>query len=507
MPTDTPALSISGLTKRYHADDRLIVANDAIDVTVVPGALHAIVGENGAGKSTLAHILAGITRPDAGSVHILGQSLTLGSPASSRSAGIGLVAQHLTLVDTLTVWENVVLADTPSSYGWIDRDAARETVSKLSADLELDVSPDALVGTLPLPVRQGIEIIKALSQIARILILDEPTSVLGPEESSRLFDRIERIREDGTTVILVTHRMREVLQQATDVTVLRAGRSVASYTRDQFDEARIVESMIGRPAPTSTRSTQPVNVHDIAFSLHDICLTSGGRSVLQDLSLEIRRGEILGLAGVSGNGQTELATIISGNRQGDSGRISFAETDVTHFDAGQRRRSGLAYIPEDRRKSALVSEFSVRDNLFLGGHHAFGSAWHWDREATKKAATELVDTYDIRTASLDVPVGSLSGGNQQKVVIARELSRDPDVIVAMHPTQGLDIGAANFVHERLLAARATGCGTLVVSNDLDELQKLSDRIAVIYRGSIAGICDISDYDETRIGSWMTSGKS
>ena len=502
---DTPALSVSGLTKHYRTDDRPVIANDAVDLTVDACALHAIVGENGAGKSTLAHILAGITSPDSGTVNVFGTPLPFGQPLAARSLGIGLVAQHFTLVDTLTVWENVILGREPTSNGWIDRDAGRQQVTDLASTLDLDLNPDDLVETLPLPMRQGVEIIKALAGETRILILDEPTSVLGPEESARLFERIHRLRDDETTILLVTHRMREVMDHATDVTVLRGGRSIVSHARSEFAENQIVESMIG----TTERSFAAVPVTSdqsgTALAIRNLTLIDGDRSILRDLTLEVGRGEIVGLAGVAGNGQSELAETIAGIRNAESGTIYIGETDVSEFEAGQRRACGLAYIPEDRRKAALISSFSVRDNLFLGGQRAFGTAFQWDRASSEEAADQLIGEYDIRTNSQHTPVSSLSGGNQQKVVLARELSRNPTVIVAMHPTQGLDLGAAKFVHERLVAARSSGCGTLLVSNDLDELRQLSDRIAVIYKGQIAGVCDRDDYDEARIGAWMTAG--
>lgn len=508
MPLEnSPAIFVSGLTKRYVGDDQIVVANDNIDFTVGPGSLHAIVGENGAGKSTLAHALSGLVHPDSGTIEVFGQALNPGDPNASKAAGIGLVAQHFTLVDTLSVWENVVLGDEPSHAGWIDRDAAREAVTSLADLLDLDLSPDTEVGTLPLPTRQGIEIIKALKGDARILILDEPTSVLGPAESGRLFRRIEMLRSSGTTVILVTHRLREVLDHATDVTVLRRGESVATFSRNEFDEPRIIEAIIGKPAASIVPASSPAS-HEpgpAALSLENVHLQVHGRSVLEGLSLNIRQGEIVGLAGVAGNGQTELASVIAGSLTPSEGRVRFGKTDVTECDTGRRRRSKLAYIPEDRRKSGLVGSFTVRDNLFLGGHQQFGKPWKWDRVTMESAAADLIEEFDIRTPSSLVRVDSLSGGNQQKVVLARELSRDPRVLLAMYPTQGLDLGATAFVHQRLREARSSGCGILIVSNDLDELRQLSDRIAVIYKGRIAGVCDAAGYDEQQIGSWMTSG--
>ncbi len=506
MPTDPiPALVTTGLTKRYVSDDQIVVANDRIDLTVAPGSLHAIVGENGAGKSTFAHIVSGRVAPDSGQVDVFGSLLPLANPGASRSAGIGLVAQYFTLVDTLTVWENVVLGEEPGSAGWIDRDLARETVNTLSAALDLRVSPDALVGTLPLPTRRGVEIIKALRENARILILDEPTSVLGPKESIGLFDRIAALRETGTTVILVTHRIAEVIDHATDVTVLRDGSVISTSARRDFDQTRIIEDIIGRSAPVHAERLEQMTSEDSALSLRNVREAEGGRVLLNDASLTVKRGEIVGLAGVAGNGQTELARAIAAPRDLQGGRIRFGDEDVTVWDARRRRNAGLAYIPEDRSRNGLVGTFTVRDNLFLGGHNRFGNTWNWDRQATESAANELMTTFDIRAPSCLTRVDSLSGGNQQKVVLARELSRDPSVIVAVYPTQGLDLGAADFVHRQLREARARGCGILYISNDLDELCELSDRIAVIYEGSIVGVCDMDDYDEQTIGSWMTSG--
>lgn len=503
----TPALTVRDLTKAYHSGDQTTLANDAVDLIVAPGALHAIVGENGAGKSTLAHVLAGLVRPDTGNVDVFGVPLPLGSTPASRKLGIGLVAQHFTLVDTLTVWENVILGQEPTRALGIDRESARARVADLTETLRLDVSPDAVIETLPLPTRQGIEIAKALLGNARILILDEPTSVLGPEESRRLFDRIDTLRDSGTTVLLVTHRMREVLDHATHCTVLRHGKSVAAFERNAFDGSRIIESILGQsPESVDRPSTRP-SASGIALDLRGVSVKAESTAGLSNITLSVERGEIVGIAGVAGNGQGALADIIAGARRPETGVIRFGETDVTHASSGQRRASGLAYIPEDRRRSALVADFSVRDNLFLGGQQAFGRPWRWDREQADESARDLIRDFDVRTPSTRTRVGDLSGGNQQKVVLARELSRQPNIVLAVHPTQGLDLGAAGFVHQRLLEACASGCGIVLVSHDLDELRKLSDRICVIYRGQLVGECPTDDYDEARIGAWMTSGNA
>jgi len=501
-----PAISLSGVTKRYTSDDGLTtLANQDVDLSVEPRALHAIVGENGAGKSTLVHILTGRVSPDTGNASIFGAPLELGDVSASKQLGMGLVAQYFTLVGPLTVWENVVLGNEPSVAGLIDRDAARQLASDLASSLDLDISPDDIVEDLPMASRQGVEIMKAMRDDTRILILDEPTSVLGPQESKRLFERIASLRDNGTTVVLVTHHMREVLEHATDVTVLRHGKSVANFERDDFDENAIVEAIVGRQPRQTTNTTVGTTQTGIALQLENVSLRQGDLAILDNLSLNVARGEIVGLAGVAGNGQTELASLVAGHTDPTAGHIHLSGSDATDSTPCDRRDAGLAYIPEDRAKAALVGSFSVRDNLLLGGHHRYGSPWRLDQDAADTFASELITRYDIRTPSQAVVVDSLSGGNQQKVVIARELSRSPNLVVAMYPTQGLDLGASAFVHEQLAEACAKGCGVLLVSNDLEELRTMCNRIAVIYRGRIAGIMDTSEYDEQQIGSWMTTG--
>jgi simple sugar transport system ATP-binding protein len=422
--------------------------------------------------------------------------------------GIGLVAQHFTLVDTLTVWENVILGDEPGNFGRIDREHARQTVIDLAASLGLELSVDVEAGNLPLPTRQGVEIIKALAQDVRILILDEPTSVLGPAEADRLFDRIAKLRASGTTIILVTHRIHEVIEHATAVTVLRQGASVATFPHEAFDAPQIIEAIIGKPAPPSEPDPSPQSNNCVSLSLKGISTAEQEtRCRLDDLSLDVYQGEILGLAGVAGNGQTELAEVIAGIRNVITGTIEIEGTNVTNADTRTRRERGLAYIPEDRRRDGLVGSFNVRDNLFLGDHEQFGNRWNWNREATEASAEALILEYDIRTPSPLVRVDSLSGGNQQKVILARELSRDPRIILAVHPTHGLDLGAAAFVKQGLREAKLAGRGILLISSDLEELRSLSDRIAVIFKGQIGGIAESNDFDEQIIGSWMTSGRA
>ena len=484
------------------------MANDSVNLIVKTGALHAIVGENGAGKSTLVHSLAGLVRPDTGTIKVFGQTLLPGNPAKSRAIGVGLVTQHFTLVDTLTVWENVILGDEPSNFGRIDREHARQTVSNLAASLGIELSVDVEAGSLPLPTQQGVEIIKALAQDARILILDEPTSVLGPAEADRLFDLIGKLRASGTTIILVTHRIREVIEHATAVTVLRQGTSVATFPHEGFDGPQIIEAIIGKPTPPSEAYPSPQSNDCVSLSLKSISTAEQKtRSRLNDFSLDVYQGETLGLAGVAGNGQAELAEVIAGIRNPITGTIEIEGANVTNTDTRMRRERGLAYIPGDRRRAGLVGSFNVRDNLFLGDHIQFGNRWNWNREATETSADALIMEYDIRTPSPLVRVDSLSGGNQQKVILARELSRDPRVILAVHPTHGLDLGAVAFVHQILREAKSAGRGILLISSDLEELRSLSDRIAVIFKGQIVGIAKSKDFDEKVIGSWMTSGSA
>jgi len=501
------ALEVKGVTKRYASEAGDVRANEDVHLTVHTGALHAIVGENGAGKSTLAHIIAGITRPDSGSIDVFGQTLRLGIPRESRVLGVGLVPQHFSLVLPMTVWENVILGDEPATFGWVDRNQARQAVTEAIQALDLRISPDDRVADLPLPSRQGVEIVKALVRKARLLILDEPTSVLGPEESKHLFALMRKLRDDDVTVLLVTHRIRDVIEHASAVTVMRHGKCVATHSRDEFDEDRIVSEIIGesRP-PQETEQGGTVDGRSV-LTLEDITVNTAGRGVLSSIDLTIREGQIIGVAGVDGNGQTELAMTVAGHLLPESGSIRLGDEEITDQGPGEKRAAGIAYIPEDRRGTALIEDFSIRDNLFLGGHDRFGTTWSWDACAATDAANDLITAFDIRTPSALARVDSLSGGNQQKVVLARELSRDPRVLVAAHPTQGLDLGATRFVHKRLRQVRSSGCGILVISNDIKELRAISDRILVMYRGKIAGIQDTADYDENRIGAWMTAGKS
>lgn len=498
------AVSVTGLTKEYVTDAGNVLANDRIDLVVGSGEVHALLGENGAGKSTLAHALCGLVHPDAGRIQIHGTSLPMGNPPAAIAAGVGLVAQHFSLVPTLTVWENVVLGREPRRYVVIDGKRARSETAAIADRLGIPLDVDARVATLPLGTRQVVEIIKALFRRARVLILDEPTSVLSPIEADKLFTLIKALRDNGTTVLLVTHRLDEVLQNADRATVLRSGRSAATFIRDTWTSEAIVSAIVGDRAPTPiSKSSAPA--HEARLTVNALTVERDGRDALHDASLTVRRGEILGVAGVAGNGQDALVEALVGITPPTHGTIALDGSDITTASVRRRRKSGFAYIPADRHRHGVVLPFSVDDNLALGEHGRFGT-WSVDRRAVAAEAKLRAETYDIRGPSVQAPVDSLSGGNQQKVVVARELSRAPSVLIADQPTRGLDLGATSTVRRRLVETAEAGSAVVIVSADLDELFELADRIVVIRGGEI--VTEMAPpYDRAVIGQRMTGGRA
>ncbi len=504
-----PAVEMRGITKRFGP----VWANSRIDLSVDRGGLHAVVGENGAGKSTLMHILAGLVRPDEGEVTVAGQQ----QPVDLRGPRphVGLVAQNLSLVPALTGWENIVLGREPTRWARLDRRAALDGASRIARDLGLLIPLEMQVSHLPTGTRQIVEITKALYREAQILILDEPTSAISPPEAARLFDLLQNIRNRGVTVILVTHRVSEVVRHATAATVLSRGRVVAEFTRDALS----ADALVGAIVEGGTSSeTKDVLAHGLpgarpepkAPDLPQLALEALGVEArdgpgIRELSLAVNPGEVLGLAAVAGNGEVELVRAITGQLPASSGRILVRGRDLTRCTIADRRRAGIAVIPEDRGLYGLVSELSLADNLILGDHRLFTSPTGISAGAVARHAEGLVQDFDIRAADAREPVGTLSGGNQQKAVIARELSSSPAVVVAENPFKGLDVAAAAFAQERLLEVRSRGDGVLLLSPDLEELIAVSDRIAVIFQGQIAGIQTSDRFDVEELGRWMTTG--
>ncbi|SEG35617.1 nucleoside ABC transporter ATP-binding protein [Thermomonospora echinospora] len=486
------SLELRGITKRFGS----LVANDGIDLEVRPGEIHCLLGENGAGKSTLMNVLYGLYQPDEGEIRMDGKPLVLSGPRDAIAAGIGMVHQHFMLVDVFTVAENIMLGDertgSPLAFaGWLDRRRARRDVAEVSARHGLDVDPDALVADLPVGVQQRVEIVKALIRDARVLILDEPTAVLTPQETEELFTVMRSLREAGRSIVFITHKLKEVKAIADRITVIRRGAVVGTAGPDA-SEAELAGLMVGRDVRLTVDKAPPALDEDAepAFAVRGLTvLDESGQAAVDDVTFEIRPGEILGVAGVQGNGQTELAEAILGLRPAAAGGIWLDGRELTGRSPRQVLRAGVGYIPEDRSHDALVADSSVAENLVLDlfDRPPFGRRGTMDVRAVRDNAERRVAEFDIRTSSIDTSVGTLSGGNQQKVVVAREMSRPLRLLVAAQPTRGVDVGAMEFIHRRIVAERDQGRPVLIISTELDEIFGLADRIAVMYRGRITAI--------------------
>ena len=503
---------MSGIQKYFGA----VHANRGADIEVTAGEIHALVGENGAGKSTLMKILSGMQAPDGGRVEVGGRDVTGWTTAQAISAGVGMVHQHFMLVPTLTVAENVVLGREPVGVVTFDRARAVREVEELSKQSGLVVSADRLVADLSVGEAQRVEILKTLYRGARILLLDEPTAVLSPPEVTELWGVLRRVRDAGTTIILITHKLDEVMAVTERITVMRQGATVARMaTRDTTPEG-IAKAMVGRDVDMSVRarSGRGKGAEDGGGGGGTTGLTVRNLTVrgarvekaVNDVSFTINAGEILGIAGVEGNGQTELLEAISGLRRVTSGSINLAGHDITNATVRQRGEIGLSHIPEDRHRRGLILEYSVADNLIIGQQHRFSRNGVIDRGAVAQNATQQVTAFDIRPADPLLEVRTLSGGNQQKVVIARELARDFIVLLAAQPTRGVDVGAIEFIHDTLRKARDAGKAILLVSAELREVLALSDRIAVMYGGRFVVTMPRSEASEEVLGPYMTGAR-
>ena len=478
-------LELKGITKRFGS----LVANDRIDLSVAPGQVHALLGENSAGKTTLMNVLYGLLQPDEGEILLDGKAVQFHSPRDAITAGIGMVHQHFMLVPVFSVAENVTLGiEETRPSGLLDRRRTRRDVRELSRRYGLDIDPDALVENLPVGIQQRVEIVKALVRQASVLILDEPTAVLTPAETEDLFRIIRQLKAGGTSVVFISHKLKEVQAIADTITVLRRG-AVVGERPPSASEDELASLMVGRNVQLRV-SKQPAKPGDAVLDVNGLTVADEtGRVWVNRTSLQVRAGEILGVAGVQGNGQTELCEALMGLRPTVAGQVLLNGQDLTHATPKQRLRAGIAYVPEDRQEDGLVSDFPVADNMVLDVYDQppFASGIKLNLGAIASNAAERVREFDVRTPSAQVAVGTLSGGNQQKVILARELGRENKVLIASQPTRGLDVGSIEFVHRRIVEQRDHGVAVLIVSSELDEIYALADRIAVMYEGKITGI--------------------
>jgi ABC-type uncharacterized transport system ATPase subunit len=498
----TPVIELRGIVKRFPG----VVANDGADLSLEAGEVHALLGENGAGKTTLMSVLAGIYRPDAGRILIEGEEVIFRSPRQAIAVGIGMVHQHFRLVQPFTVGENVLLGAEGGLR--LSRADVEARVARLAEQYGMRVRPSARIWQLSVGEQQRVEILKALFREARVLILDEPTSVLTPQEAERLFATLRRMTGEGKTVVFISHKLDEVLAVSDRITVLRAGRNVATVERAQASKEELARLMVGREVVFRVKRVD----EDGEGRVRRACLrvqaldadNDLGLPALRSVDLELHEGEILGIAGVAGNGQRELSEVLAGIRPATAGAIELAGKEVTGASVERRIAAGMAYVPEDRLGMGLIGSMDCTSNVVLKrvgrGHFTRGPLL--DVGAAESTAGGLVESFDVRTPSLRSPVRLMSGGNIQKLLLARELSSEPRVLIAEQPTAGLDVGATEAIHKILLEQRARGVGILLVSEDLDELLTIADRIAVLYEGRVMGVVDAHEADRERLGLMM-----
>jgi simple sugar transport system ATP-binding protein len=498
-----PVLEITGVTKTFPG----VIANEDVDLVLQEGEIHCLLGENGAGKSTLMNVVFGLYQADAGTIQVRGEEVKFSGVADAIAQGIGMVHQHFQLIPVFTVAENIILGDELTKGPFLDLNEARRRIREIGQRYGLDVDPDAKVGDLSVGAQQRVELVKALFREADILILDEPTAVLTPGEVDDFFAVVRSLVDQGKSIIFITHKLREVLAVADRITVLRGGRVAGSADPTEATQQTLANLMVGRDVVFQVDKSEAAPT-DVVLSVRDLGVDDDrGLRAVNGLSLQVRAGEIFGVAGVEGNGQRELIEAVTGMRPVQRGSVEILGRDATNKTPRAITQMGTAHVPEDRGKHGLVGSYTIADNIVLNRYNTAPFVKRWVRQtaAIDAEATRLVEEYDVRTPGIHIPVDNLSGGNQQKVIIARELSGDVKVLFVAQPTRGLDVGSIEFIHNQIIAMRDRGVGVLLVSAELDEILSLSDRIGVLYRGALVGEFEGSAASREELGYLMATG--
>jgi len=502
---DNYILDMQNITKIFPG----VKANDNVNLSIKKGEIHALVGENGAGKTTLMNVLYGLYDPEGGQVFYEGNKVNVDGPQDAIDLGIGMVHQHFMLVDPLTVTENIILGNEPRKGLKIDQKKARKEVEDISNKYGLYVDPDAKIQDISVGMQQRVEIIKTLYRGADLLIFDEPTAVLTPQEIDELFDIFRSLKEQGKTIIFITHKLKEVKEISDRITVLRGGKSIDTVDTANVSEEDVAELMVGRPVLLEVEKDKAKPGKD--FLTIENLKVKNNRNIqaVNGVSLTVKKGEILGIAGVEGNGQSELIEAITGLRKIESGKVKIKDKEITKFNAREIKREGVAHIPEDRQKRGLIMDFDLQENMILGYHdlEPFSKNGIMNYNNIRNYTQELLEKFDVRGGGATTDAKSLSGGNQQKVIVAREFSHDPELLIASQPTRGVDVGSIEFIHKQIIDRRDNGAAVLLVSAELSEILSLSDRIAVIFEGEIVDILDVEDADERKLGNLMTGSKA